>query len=89
MNMNMATPLLIRKAQAAGKQVFVWTVNDQVSMNMMMSHGVDGIITDEPETARSVLRERAEMNSVERLLLHTAVLLGQPLPSRKYRDESP
>ena len=47
------------------------------------------IITDEPEMARSVLRERAEMNSVERLLLHAAVLLGQPLPVRTYRDQSP
>ena len=88
-NMNSASPHFIRRAQAAGKQVFVWTVNDQVSMTRMMSLGVDGIITDEPEMARIVLRERAEMNSVERLLLHAAVLLGQPLPARQYRDESP
>ena len=88
-NRNMATPLFIRKAQAAGKKVFVWTVNDQMSMNRMMSLGVDGIITDEPEMARNLIMERAEMNSVERLLLHAAVLLGQTLPTKKYRDESP
>jgi glycerophosphoryl diester phosphodiesterase len=50
---------------------------------------VDGIITDEPELARKVLAERAEMSSVERLLIHTAVLLGRPIPQKEYRDQSP
>ena len=54
-----------------------------------MSLGVDGIITDEPELARTVLAERAELSSVERLLLHTAIILGQPLPEKGYRDNSP
>ena len=88
-NTAMATSGFIRRTQSAGKQVFVWTVNDQVSMSRMMSLGVDGIITDEPELARNVLAERAEMNSIERLLIHTTVLLGQPVPQRNYRDQSP
>ena len=88
-NMAMATPGFIRRIQSADKQVFVWTVNDQVSMSRMMSLGVDGIITDEPELARTVLAERAEMNSIERLLIHTAVLIGRPVPQRTYRDQSP
>ncbi len=88
-NMAMATSGFIRRTRAAGKQVFVWTVNDQVSMSRMMSLGIDGIITDEPELARNVLAERAEMSSIERLLIHTAVLVGRPVPQQTYRDESP
>ncbi len=88
-NIAMATPRFISSAQSAGKQLFVWTVNDQVSMSRMMSLGVDGIITDEPEMARNVLAERTEMSSVERLLIHTAVLVGRPIPQNEYRDQSP
>lgn len=88
-NMGMATPEFIRRTHKADMQLFVWTVNDQVSMSRMMSLGVDGIITDEPELARNVLTDRAELNSIERLLIHTAVLLGEPIPQRTYRDQSP
>ena len=88
-NMRMATPKFIRSSHKEDMQVFVWTVNDQVSMSRMMSLGVDGIITDEPELARNVLAERSKLSSVERLLIHTAVLLGKPIPNRIYRDQSP
>ncbi len=88
-NMSMATPGFVRRTRDTGKQVFVWTVNDAVSMSRMMSIGVDGIITDEPEMARQVLEERKEMGPAERLLVHTAVLFGRPLPPRVYRDDSP
>ena len=88
-NMAMASAGFIHRSHAAGKQVFVWTVNDPVSMSRMMSLGVDGLITDEPELARKILAERSTMNSMERLLLHTAVLFDQPVPLRTYRDASP
>jgi glycerophosphoryl diester phosphodiesterase len=55
----------------------------------MLSLGVDGIITDEPALAREVLLDRSEMNSVERLLVHTAILMGRDIPTPRYRDESP
>lgn len=87
--MGMASSGFVRRAHKAGKQVFVWTVNDPVSMSRMMSLGVDGIITDEPEMARNVLADRAELSSVERLLIHTALLFGQSFTPRQYRDESP
>ena len=88
-NMGMATPGFIRRTHLADKQVFVWTVNDLVSMSRMISLGVDGIITDEPELARSVLADHSKLSSIERLLIHTAVLLGKPIPQRLYRDQSP
>jgi glycerophosphoryl diester phosphodiesterase len=55
----------------------------------MMSMGVDGLITDEPEIALKVLTERVGLSSVERLLVHTAELFGRPIPPRSYRDQSP
>lgn len=77
----LARPNLVRAAHAAGKEVFVWTVNDALSMSQMMSLGVDGIITDEPLLGREVLVARAELSSVERLLLHMAPLFGFDAPS--------
>ncbi len=85
----MARSGLIRRVHKAGKKVFVWTVNDPITMSRMMSLGVDGIITDEPEMARQVLQQRKEMNIAERLLIHTALLFGQPYTPRLYRDNSP
>jgi len=85
----MAKPGFIRRAHAAGKRLFVWTVNDPVAISRMISLGVDGVITDEPEMAREVLADRAELGSVERLMLHAAVLFDRPVPKRTYRDGSP
>ena len=85
----MATPGFVRRAQKSGKQVFVWTINDAVTLSRVMSLGVDGIITDEPALAREVIGQRAEMSVMERLLVHTAVLFGRPVPAGVYRDESP
>jgi glycerophosphoryl diester phosphodiesterase len=88
-NTGMATPGFVRRAQESGKQVWVWTINEAVTMSRVMSLGVNGIITDEPALAREVIEQRAELGSVERLLVHTAVLFGRPVPVRDYRDESP
>ncbi len=87
--MGMASRGLVARAHEAGKQVFVWTVNDPVSLSRMMSLGVDGVITDEPEMARRVLADRAQMNSAERLLIHTTLLFGQSFTPQRYRDDSP
>lgn len=88
-NMATAKPAFIRRIRKTGKQVFVWTVNDRVSMARMMSLGVDGIITDEPALGREVLTRNSELSPIERLLLHTAVLFNQPIPQQNYRDQSP
>jgi glycerophosphoryl diester phosphodiesterase len=83
------SPQLLLSANNAGKQVFVWTLNDSYSMNRAISMGVDGIITDEPALTREVLGERSDMTQTEHLLLHTALLMGRQPPSRIYRDNSP
>jgi glycerophosphoryl diester phosphodiesterase len=88
-NQNMASRRFIERARAAGKQVFVWTVNDGLSLNHWMSMGVDGVITDEPALARSILEQRREMTVAERLLLSATLFFGKPEALRKYRDNSP
>jgi glycerophosphoryl diester phosphodiesterase len=55
----------------------------------MVSVGVDGLITDEPEMAREVVEVRERMRPAERLLVHAAELFGRPVPERVYRDDSP
>ena len=68
-NVGLATPKLIRSAHAAGKDVYVWTVNDPLTMSRLISQGIDGLITDEPALARKVLADRAALGTPERLLL--------------------
>lgn len=75
-NASFATRSLIREAHKLGKQVFVWTVNDPVTMAVMMGRGADGVITDKPALARDVLVQRSELNVGERLLLEFAELFG-------------
>lgn len=38
--------------------VHVWTIDDPIVINDLLDLGVDGIMTDQPETLRSVLQER-------------------------------
>lgn len=75
-----ATSSFIQEAHRKGKQVHVWTVNDPVVMSVMISRGVDNIITDYPDLARRVLAERAAMSPLERLMLELAVFLDKTPP---------
>ena len=88
-NAGMATPAFIRRANSAGKPVYVWTVNDALSMTSWLSRGVDGLITDEPAMAREVMAQRAQLGPTERLLLSASLFFGKPVPPRSYRDNSP
>lgn len=88
-NQNIAKPGFIRRAHAAGKPVYVWTVNDSLSLSHWMSMGVDGVITDEPALANTILAQRAQLSSGERLLLSAALFFGQPQLVNEYRDNSP
>ena len=75
-HVGIAKPAFIRRAHNAGKEVFVWTVNDRLNMSRMMSRGVDGVITDHPGLAKEVLAERAGMSAVERMLVAAAFWIG-------------
>jgi glycerophosphoryl diester phosphodiesterase len=41
-------PELVPALKAAGNEVYVWTVNEPAEVDLVVSHGVDGIITDRP-----------------------------------------
>ena len=48
----------------------MWSVNDPLEMSRLIDLGIDNIITDDPLVARDVLRTRAELGDVERLVLY-------------------
>lgn len=60
---------LIRQAHERGKKVYVWTVDDPLTMVRMISMGVDGLITNEPARARQVMEARNALSTPERLML--------------------
>ncbi|KYJ86512.1 glycerophosphodiester phosphodiesterase family protein [Sulfurovum riftiae] len=88
-NLGMMGPNFIKRTHKTGKKIYVWTADDPITIFKMISLGVDGVITNEPELARNVLEESKKLNSVERLVFHVAALLGKPIPLKEYRDESP
>ncbi len=75
-----AGPKLAQAAEAAGKDLYVWTVNDPVSMSSAISMGADWLITDYPDIARQVIAARAEMTAPERLALVLAERFGVSFP---------
>ncbi len=75
-NASYADRRFVRSAHKIGKEVYVWTVNDAPTMSAMLSRGVDGLITDKPALARSVLELRSTLSSAERVLLELAGILG-------------
>ncbi|WP_120632357.1 glycerophosphodiester phosphodiesterase family protein [Ruegeria sp. EL01] len=88
-NAALVSPGLIRSIHEAGKDIYVWTVNDPLQMSAMASMGVDGLITDRPAMAQEVLRVRAEMGPGERLMLWLATTFGMQVDTEAMRDESP
>ncbi len=58
-------------------EIFVWTVNDPIDISTMTSRGVDGLITDTPDTAFSVLAQRKKLKPSERLMLELAHIFGK------------
>lgn len=51
-------PRFLRRADASGIEVHVWTINERDEMERLLDLGVDGIMTDETELLRDVLDER-------------------------------
>jgi len=49
------TPQFVRGAQAAGLQVFAWTVNEPDEMRRAIDMGLDGITTDDPALLLEIL----------------------------------
>ena len=86
-NTGLATRSFVRSAHDSGKQVFVWTVNDPAMMSTVIDRGVDSIITDKPALARSVMEQRKELSSIQRLMIQAASLLGASPPQNQSIDD--
>jgi glycerophosphoryl diester phosphodiesterase len=69
LNTGQITVALVRQAQAQGKKVYAWTVDEPVTMVRLISMGIDGLITNEPALARAVMQARNELSTLERLVL--------------------
>ena len=72
LNSRAATNSIIRRAHRRGMKVYVWTINDPAQMSMLISRGVDGVITDRPALARQVIEHRQQLGRVGRLLVWLA-----------------
>lgn len=75
-NARFVSRALVQRSHQAGKKVYAWTLNDAVGLSTLISRGVDGVITDYPDLAATVLQQRARLSPVERVLLELANLLG-------------
>ena len=82
-----ASLAMIHRAHKEGMKVFVWTLNDPVQMSVMMSRGVDGIITDEPALARQVMELRKQLSPFGRLVVWIAGETGLLHGVDKYSTE--
>lgn len=54
----LVTPGLVRRVHGLGKHLHVWTIDDPAEMGRLLDLGVDGIVTDRPDTLREVFAER-------------------------------
>jgi glycerophosphoryl diester phosphodiesterase len=78
LNAARATPSLIRRAHAAGKEVHVWTINRPDLALRMVERGADNLITDDPALIRRVLDDRAALSRGEQLALRLRLLFDRP-----------
>jgi glycerophosphoryl diester phosphodiesterase len=60
---DLVTPAMITAAQKKDLQVVCWTVNQPAHMRMLMSAGVDGIMSDYPERLVAALKKETEILS--------------------------
>jgi len=51
---------LVAAAHRRGVQVHVWTIDDRAEMVRLLDLGVDGLMTDRPQTLKDVLVERGQ-----------------------------
>ena len=54
---DLVTPKFLQQARSLDLQVVCWTVNSPAHMRMLMSAGVDGIMSDYPDRLLSVLKK--------------------------------
>lgn len=58
LGMTTVSERMLRRLNAAGVEVHVWTVNDPERMRQLLDLGVDGLVTDRIDLALEVVRSR-------------------------------
>lgn len=59
---------MVNNVKNAGKDIYVWTVNNEKGLQKMIEMGVDGIITDNPLVAKELLLSQYAPKTVIELL---------------------
>ena len=59
---------LVKKVHNAGKEVYVWTINTEESVNRMVELGVDNIITDDVTMVKSTILKHRRSNLINRFI---------------------
>ncbi len=62
-----ATKKSLNQISAASKKSIVWTVNDATAMEKYLEKEIDGIITDDPSTLKSIVDLYLSQNEAERI----------------------
>lgn len=55
-DLQILTDRLVSTVHRHGKQVHIWTVDDEATIERLLDVGVDGIFTDRPDTLKTVLQ---------------------------------
>jgi len=58
MGIRIVTPHFVKAMHSVGATIEIWTVNDEEEMDMLFGMGIDGIMTDRPDTLLKVLKRR-------------------------------
>ena len=90
LNSKTASYWMVRHAHRRGMKVYAWTIDDPVQMSVIMSRGVDGIITNEVTLARKVQDLRKKLTPLGRFVVWMAGEIGFLRGAEKFsaRDEA-
>ncbi|MGP0064012.1 MAG: glycerophosphodiester phosphodiesterase [Isosphaeraceae bacterium] len=75
-NTKVLSDRLIRAMRRHDKLLYAWTVDDAGTMVRLIERGVGGLVTNAPEEAIRIRRERAMLSVPERRILAARYLLG-------------
>ena len=65
---------MVHNIKNAGKDIYVWTVNNEKGLKKMIDMGVDSIITDYPLEAKELLLSQYAPKTVIELLEESEVI---------------
>jgi len=79
---------MIRRTHKRKMKIYAWTIDDPVQMWVMMSRGVDGIITDRVALANHIKELRADVTPVGRIIIWIAGEIGLLRGTEKTSSEA-